>query len=374
MRSISEIEEYFRKRLQERTREDSLRTLDLLSGQIDFTSNDYLGLARESADDFNQLIPLKHGSGGSRLLAGNSELAEKLEDEIARFHNSESALLYTSGYAANIGLISCLAARNDTILYDDYVHASIRDGIRLSLAKSWSFRHNDPVDLQEKIQKAKGRIFIVVESIYSMGGDPAPLKEFAKIATAFKAGLIVDEAHATGICGEKGEGLVCALGIENLVLARVITFGKALGCHGAAVVSTELMIEYLVNFSRSFIYTTALPDFVLQTIRLHYQKMKSATDKREQLQNTIREFIHLAKELEVPVVHSEHPVQAIIIPGNKAAKSCAEFLRENGMEARAILSPTVPAGEERIRICLHSYNTTGEITYLLHHLKRWLHE
>ena len=374
MRSFPEIEEYFRMRLNERSREDALRTLEFSYDLIDFSSNDFLGLAKNSVDDFNALLPLKHGSGGSRLLTGNSKLTEQLESEIAAFHGSESALIFTSGYAANLGLISCIAGRNDTILYDEYVHASLRDGIRLSLAKSWSFTHNSTDSLREKIKRASGKIFIVVESLYSMGGEPSPLTSLVDIAREYNAGLIVDEAHATGIAGENGEGLVSELNLGDSILARVITFGKALGCHGAAVACSETLKEYLVNFSRPFIYTTALPDAVIQTIRLHYQKMKNVKDSRAHLYSLIKDFRQTADELGIPVLPSEYPIQSILIPGNTRVKKCSGFLRENGVEARAILSPTVPRDEERIRICIHSFNTRGEIIYLLHHVKKFLNE
>lgn len=358
-------------RLQQRRSVESLRSLTLGSG-IDFTSNDYLGLARceklrdRNARDFASLDVKTNGAGGSRLLSGNSKLAEELEAFIAAFHHTESALLFNSGYDANIGLYSAIATRHDTIFYDELSHASVIDGIRLSHATAYKFAHNDVAQLESKLQLAKGNVFIAVESLYSMDGDKAPLKELALLARKHGANLIVDEAHATGIFGENGRGLVNELGLEPYVFARVHTFGKALGVHGAAVVGPHVLRNILMNFARSFIYTTALPLHSLIAIRNAYHAAEQADEQRMRLARLIAHFCHAIHQFpDSKIFGNVSPIQSINIPGNHNARAVAAKLKLRGFDVRAILSPTVPAGTERLRICLHSFNTSSEIENLL---------
>lgn len=227
--------------LQQRREQHAFRQLRLQEQKTDFCSNDYLGLARsgrvqEDALTISRQLHQVHGSGGSRLLAGNYELAEKAEELLAAFHEAPAGLLYNSGYDANLGLFSCVPQKGDSIVYDQLIHASIRDGIRLSAAQSFSFRHNQLEDLQKKLENAANtRTFVAVESVYSMDGDLAPLVEIAALCRQYNAHLIVDEAHATGVIGNKGQGLVQALQLAGSCFARVHTFGKAVGCHGAVV-------------------------------------------------------------------------------------------------------------------------------------------
>jgi 8-amino-7-oxononanoate synthase len=208
-------EDFLQKKLHERKEQHAFRQLRLPDGKTDFYSNDYLGIVK------NHLLPppdagLASGSTGSRLLAGNYLLAEETERELAAFHQAEAALLFNSGYDANSGLLGCIPQRGDTIIYDSLSHASIRDGIRLSFAQSFSFAHNEVDDLKKKLAAAKGgHIFVVTESVFSMDGDEAPLKAMAALCHEYGAGLIVDEAHATGVVGKRGEGLVQQLGLER---------------------------------------------------------------------------------------------------------------------------------------------------------------
>lgn len=241
----SSIRHYILSRIQQRDADNNKRTLKLTNGLVDFTSNDYLGFAKDEAllelveKEFQELSSL--GSTGSRLLSGNSQYAEELETRIAAFHNAESALLLNSGFDANYGLLSSLPYRGSTIFYDELVHASIHDGIRASKADSVSFKHNDVADLEKALSLIEGLKYVVVESVYSMDGDFAPLAEIVALCEKYDAGLIVDEAHATGVIGKNGEGLVQHLGLQNKCLARVHTFGKALGAHGAVILgSTDL--------------------------------------------------------------------------------------------------------------------------------------
>ncbi len=196
------LSERLNEELEARKLSDAFRSLKLVQGKVDFSSNDYLGFAQDT--DLHKTILFeinklrKFGSTGSRLLTGNHSLTEQLEKEVTLFHDAESALFFNSGYEANSGLISTITKRNDTIIFDELCHASLREGIRLSNANSWSFKHNDLTDLELKLQKAEGEKFIVVESVYSMDGDICPLKEIVLFAEKYKANLILDEAHATG--------------------------------------------------------------------------------------------------------------------------------------------------------------------------------
>ncbi len=358
--------------LKEREQKGSLRELYVAEGLVDFASNDYLGFAAQQANDpdVHTLFPV--GATGSRLISGNSPLAEELESEIAHFHQAEAALLFTSGYSANVGLLASAPQRGDTILYDQLIHASLRDGIRLSPAHHFSFKHNDISHLQSRLEQSTGQVFIVVESLYSMDGDEAPLKEIAQLSRAYGAALIVDEAHATGVFGPKGEGLVVALGLQQEVWCRIHTFGKAMGAHGSAVVGPSYLRNYLINYARSFIYTTALPDSLLAVIQSRYRQLPD-TVFRAQLHRNISLFRTLAKEQlrQVPI-QGRGPIQSLIIGGNSSTKSLAQALVKEGLHVKAILHPTVPLGTERIRISLHAFNTDHEIRKLIGCLNRYI--
>ncbi|MBX2871900.1 MAG: aminotransferase class I/II-fold pyridoxal phosphate-dependent enzyme, partial [Saprospiraceae bacterium] len=286
------FEEYLRQRLAARKEENAFRSLQVNNHLIDFCSNDYLGLAKLPSQELASLPKsTAWGATGSRLISGHTPVAATLEEYLAAFHETEAALIYTSGYQANLGLLSCLTTRHDTIIYDQLIHASLREGIQLASAKSYNFRHNDLEDLQVKLQRASGRKLVVVESIYSMDGDAAPLPKMLAICQAMGAEVLVDEAHATGVFGSTGQGLVQALGLQDQVWARVHTFGKAVGAHGAVVVGSAVLREYLINFSRSFIYTTALPDSLLERIHWAYHKMATG-DQITLLRQRIDQFKH----------------------------------------------------------------------------------
>lgn len=356
-------ENFLQKKLQERREQDAFRTLKLPSGKTDLCSNDYLGIIHFGLLETSEAHWLRHGSGGSRLLAGNDALTESTEQQLASFHQAEAGLLYNSGYDANIGLLSAVPQRGDTVIYDHLSHASIRDGIRLSFAQSFSFRHNDLADLEKRLQAATGNVFVVTESVFSMDGDQAPLMEMAELCENYNAWLIVDEAHATGVIGERGEGLVQHLQLQDRIFARVVTFGKAVGCHGAIVLGSRLLRDYLINFSRSFIYTTALPQASIRAIRDAYALFPGMKKERALLASLIHTFQAARLSYEKLVSHT--PIQVVIVPGNEAVKAVAAHLQEAGMDVRPILYPTVPKGGERLRIVLHAFNTEGEVTKLV---------
>jgi len=355
--------------LEARRNNRSLRSLRPGLSGIDFCSNDYLGLARDArirdavARSLQREEPL--GATGSRLISGNSVAHEMLEADLARYHEAPAALLFNSGYSANTGLLSSVADRHDTILYDQLAHASIRDGLRLSRARSYGFAHNDLNELERKLQRAAGQIFIVLESIYSMDGDEAPLRAMVELAEAYGAALIVDEAHATGVIGPRGAGLVVAEGLAERVWARIHTFGKAVGGHGAVVLGPDYLRSYLLNFSRPFIYTTALPPHHLSGIREAYRIIGEGRLSGE-LKNKIDYFRnHLTDDLREHFIPSRSAIQSVIWPGNAEVKALAAGLNEAGFALYPVLHPTVPRGRERLRICLHTYNREEAILELI---------
>ncbi len=358
-------EEFLLQKLAERKKQNAFRQLSLPSGKIDFCSNDYLGIVRNRLLEEKggaSVLNYRHGSTGSRLLAGNSLLAEDTESFIASFHEAEAGLLFNSGYDANLGLLSSVPQRGDTILYDYLSHASLRDGIRLSFAQSFAFRHNDREDLEKRLRSATGTIFVVTESVFSMDGDTAPLEDIIQLCEKYKAQLIIDEAHATGITGANGEGLVQQLGLQSKCFARIHTFGKAVGCHGAIVLGSSLLRNYLVNFARPFIYSTALPESSIAAIRSAYEIFPGMSAERDHLQQLVNLFQQ--EPCQYKKLESVTPIQGVIIPGNDEVKRVAGQLQDAGLDVRPILYPTVPAGSERLRIVLHAFNSLQEVQQL----------
>lgn len=366
------IDERLSASLDKRIAEKTFRSLTLKSGLTDFSSNDYLGFAR-SPELKNKIKEYEvseryysNGSTGSRLLSGNSVFAEELEKFIAGYHNAEAALLFNSGYNANLGLFSALGRKGDIIIYDELIHASVHDGMRLSKAECKPFAHNNTVQLEALLKGTTAQVFVAVESVYSMDGDFAPLKEIADLCKKYNAALIVDEAHATGVFGKNGQGSICASGLENRVFARLITYGKAMGCHGAAVLGSTLLKNYILNFARSFIYTTAAPVNNLFAIKSAYDVLQQSEEKITALKNNISFFKSKIKTVDGINLHeSSSPIQSIIIPGNERVRNIATQIQSKGFDVRPLVSPTVPAGQERIRICLHAFNTEKEIEDLV---------
>lgn len=373
--------DYIIKKLNERTTDSNKRQLSINNCPIDFVSNDYLGLARNnelfeiiSKADYKGVIN-KNGSSGSRLLAGNSIHAQKLENKLAGIFKCEAALLFNSGYSANQAVISAVAQKGDTIIYDSYAHVCLKEGAWLSSAESISFLHNDLEDLELKLSGASREKFIVIESVYSMDGDIAPIKEIIKLSKKYKAQIIIDEAHGTGVIGKKGNGLVCDLGLENDFFARIYTFGKGMGVHGACVSGSQDLIDFLINFGRTFIYTTALPIHSVFSIDAAFNYLTNNIQLQNDLQTKIELFNKSFYELfdgiaGIVKVDSNTAIQPIIIPGNEKIKHIASKLQENGYDVRAILSPTVKAGSERLRISIHTHNTFDDIKGMLNCLKR----
>ncbi|MCO5935174.1 8-amino-7-oxononanoate synthase [Mucilaginibacter sp. RB4R14] len=370
-------EKYIQNRLDERKVLGTYRSLRTESDLVDFCSNDYLGFARYPAlkVSIQQEIdahPLNlNGATGSRLISGNITYTEELEQQIASFHKNEAGLLFNSGYDANVGLFSSLPQKGDTIIHDELIHASIIDGARLSHANRYTFRHNDLKSLQGKLKQAKGVCYVVIESIYSMDGDTPPIVEILKLTEQYSANLIVDEAHAVGLYPF---GLISHLGVQDKVFARVVTFGKALGCHGAIILGSNLLREYLINFSRAFIYTTAASFQQIAAVKMAYELLSKSSPEIEKLNCNINLFKQGIKQSETyPLLQSDSAIQCIILNNNERAKHAAQTLQNSGLDVRAILSPTVAKGAERIRICIHSYNTAEDINLLTSTINNIIH-
>lgn len=351
-------------KLNQRKSDHAFRELMIQGNKVDFFSNDYLGVAKLPFEG-----QMSYGSTGSRLISGNSKYTERLENYLANFYQQEAGLLFNSGYDANLAIYSCIPQKGDTVIYDELVHASIRDGIRLSLAKSFSFRHNDLEHLKERLKVAEGTIYVAVESIYSMDGDEAPLELLAELCLAKDLYLIVDEAHSGGLYGDGGNGLVAEKCLDQDVFCKLVTFGKAYGSHGAIVLSSAEVRDYLVNFARPFIYSTALSFHSQERIEFVVNKVAQMDSERKKLRENILFFKSEIQKKKVKCIDSNSPVQSIVIPGNEEAREIAALMQEAGFAVKAILSPTVPKGEERIRICLHSYNSHEEIKGLIECLK-----
>ncbi len=347
-----------------------LRSLVLPDSLIDFSSNDYLGFSRSASLTVIEK-ELRHGATGSRSISGNCKEAEEAEQKVAAFHGYEAALIFNSGYAANVGLFSCIASRGDTFISDEYIHASTIDGMRLSHAHRVKFKHNNLQDLELKLNEAVGTKFVSIESIYSMDGDEAPLVAISSLCKKYNALLIVDEAHALGVFGDKGDGLVCKYNLQDEVLACIYTFGKAAGLHGAAVAGNASMRKFLINKARSFIYSTAMPPPMYEQIKLAYDLLPTAS--RGKLFELITYFKNQARSLSaIEFLKSDSPIQGVVIGDNLKAKAMAQHLNTNGFFIRAILSPTVPVGKERLRICLHEFNSKQEIDELMSQIKIFL--
>lgn len=373
--AMASFQQFITQRLQNRKEENSLRSLTTQEGLIDFSSNDYLGLA-QSEDLFRLIqykiehLPHRNGATGSRLLSGNSSYTEQVEQTLAKIFNGEAALIFNSGYAANQGVLSSIPQKEDTIFYDELAHACIRDGARLSLAARFPFRHNDLNDLESKLKKTTGNIFIAVESIYSMDGDVCPLEALVILAEKYEATIILDEAHSTGVIGENGAGVAVSLGLESRIPIRIYTFGKGMGVHGACVVGSKLLTDYLINFARTFIFTTAMAPHSVASIACAFEFLNANIHLQKELNHRIQFFIAETEKQKVNRLSSSTQIQGIIIPGNDRIKKISNHLKNEGFDVRPILSPTVAKGSERIRICLHTFNTEEHIQQFVQHLSK----
>jgi 8-amino-7-oxononanoate synthase len=326
---------------------------------IDFTSNDYLGLANCDRIRIALLRAIErgvpHGAGGSRLLRGNHPEHERLEQEAAHFFKAERALLFGSGYAANTALLSALPQRDDLVVYDELIHASSHDGMKLGRAPKISFPHNDVTAAEGAIRAWRqsggaGRPWIVVESVYSMEGDRAPLKDLRALAISTDAFLIVDEAHATGVFGPDGRGLTTGLeGSDNVLVLH--TGGKALGSSGALVTGPSTLCDFLVNRARPFIFATAPPPLVAVALREALRIIREEPQRRTRLMQLV-DHAQGAITRQTSLPSDKSQILPVIIGESERALQIANQLQTAGFDVRAIRPPTVPQGTARLRISI----------------------
>ncbi|EPE04435.1 8-amino-7-oxononanoate synthase [Ophiostoma piceae UAMH 11346] len=376
--------------LASRARKSSLRALTVSPPtSVDFSSNDFLSLSTSIALHTSFLsnlrtAPARLGSGGSRLLDGNSAYAITLEADIAAFHGAETGCLFNAGFDANAGFFACVPQPDDVLVYDEAIHASVHEGMRLSRAGvRASFAHNNVGDLErvlgwvlagdERVKRGEKSVFVAVESLYSMDGDLAPLKEIVEVVErvlpAGNGKVVVDEAHSTGVYGERGRGVVCSLGLESRVFARLHTFGKALACNGAIMLCSPLTREYLINYARPLIYTTFMSYPSLVAIRTVYELMilGKTVAPVTHLWELVTHLHTILLALSLPPTHpvlripQQCPQSPIFFLMTPQPRSLARECQEAGFVVRAIVAPTVPVGAERVRVCLHAGNSFEEV-------------
>lgn len=322
---------------------------------LNLASNDYLGLATEGLVAGTHVEPglnnRQSGAGASRLIVGNDPIYEQFEHELAAFKGTESALIFSSGYMANTGVIPALVGRNDVVYSDRLNHASIVDGILLSRAKHVRFKHRDLDQLEHQLQKApKGcRKLLITDALFSMDGTIAPLQELVYLKEKYGAMLMVDEAHSGGIYGEAGQGLVHALNLQDQVEVQMGTFSKAYGGCGAYIAGDAVLTAYLVNRARTLIYNTALPPMVLHTVHANWLRAQQEKWRREQLIHQAAQFRKALQAVAFHTGESDSQIIPLMIGDNAQAVAFSEALQAVGIAAVAIRPPTVPAGEARIR-------------------------
>ena len=341
---------------------------------LNFCSNDYLGLAnhpdivsafKKAADEFGV------GSGGSHLVCGHSALHHRLEEQLAEFTGRPRALLFSTGYMANLGVVNALLGSGDHIFEDKLNHASLLDGGLLSGARFQRFLHNDIANLDSRLARVQedkngGRKLIAVDGVFSMDGDCAPLAELAQLAKKYKAWLMIDDAHGIGVLGKNGGG--CAehfqLDINQLPILMG-TLGKAFGTFGAFVAGSETLIETLIQFSRAYIYTTALPPAVAAATSKSLEIIQRETWRREHLQNLIAQFRRGAEQIGLQLFSSDTAIQPLLIVSAAEALRWSEALAVRGFWISAIRPPTVPANSSRLRITLSAAHSEKQIEQLL---------
>jgi 8-amino-7-oxononanoate synthase len=338
---------------------------------VDFSSNDYLGLAHHpaiAAAMSECAFRSGAGSAASHLVTGHGIEHERLEEELAAFTGRERALLFSTGYMANLGVIAALADRDDWVLLDRLSHASIIDGALLSGARFRRYRHADPDSAEHMLDEGADRAAVVAtDGVFSMDGDIAPLARLAKAAAARKAWLVVDDAHGVGVLGNNGRGSTEELSVDE-VPVLVGTLGKALGCFGAFVAGSRDLIEFLIQKARPYIYTTALPQPVAASARKALEIARREVWRREKVLALTARFRKAAREQGVPLLDSNTPIQPVMLGSSHTALQAQRQLLEEGFRVIAIRAPTVPQGSERLRVTLSAVHTEAQVDALLERL------
>jgi 8-amino-7-oxononanoate synthase len=341
---------------------------------LNLASNDYLGLNQQKVHFLDQL---QTGSTASRLIVGSDPIYREFERDFALYKGTESCLLFSSGYMANLGVISALMGRNDAVFSDRLNHASITDGIMLSRAEHRRYRHRDLEQLEELLSKAKPeqKKLIITDSIFSMDGDIAPLKALVELKNRYGAILMVDEAHSGGLYGNQGQGLACDLGLTDEIDIHMGTFSKAYGCYGAYIAGDSILIDYLINKARSFIYTTALPPMNIFAIEKNWNLVKTEQWRRDKLRKLCTDFREKLNNCGFSTGQSETQIIPLMIGDNHLAMEYSQRLRQEGIAAVAIRPPTVPEGTARIRFTLMSEHQIEDLDWavtVIEHIGREL--
>ena len=340
----------------------------LLDGQevINFSSNNYLGLANHPKLAAAAMMAIERygcGSGASRLISGNMTLHEELEARLAQFKNTDAALVFNSGFQANVGILSTLAGEGDVIVSDSLNHASIIDGCRLSKAKTLVYSHGDLDALETALKQAASarRRLIVTETIFSMDGDEAPLKDIVELAEKYHAMLMVDEAHGTGVFGANGAGVVAKLGLTSRVAVQMGTLGKALGGFGAYVAGSRALRDLLINRCRSFIFTTSLPPAVMAMALAAIDLVQTEPQRRDALQQNCQKLKLGLRRLGFELGKSESPILPLIVGDATRCMGLSAALLQRGVFAQGIRPPTVPLGTSRLRITVMATHSDEQI-------------
>ncbi|KAK2814503.1 hypothetical protein FQN49_008163 [Arthroderma sp. PD_2] len=397
----SNLQRSLKDALKKREAKGTLRSLKVVpTGAVDFSSNDFLSLSTNPSFRSRFLSNLARASSslplastGSRLLDGNSLYSEQLEEQIANFHNAPSGLIFNSGFDANSGVFACIPQLGDVIIYDELIHASVHDGMRLSRArKRAAFIHNSVEDFERVLEAeliedplllaGRRNVFVALESIYSMDGDFGPIREVLDVLEKKlphgNGHVMVDEAHATGVFGTHGAGVVQQLGVEDRILIRLHTFGKALASNGAIVLCSPLVREYLINYARPLIFTSALGMPSLAAVRTAYELMEEGYTRKLQLH--LQDLIHFFREklmqlssADTSILEAKHsPTSPIFSLQTKYPRELSKVCQDAGLMVRAIMPPTVKVGTQRVRVCLHSGNDMDQVLQLTRVIEKWV--
>jgi 8-amino-7-oxononanoate synthase len=351
---------------------------------LDFCSNDYLGLSRNPKLRAAILEKLEQAAGleevsspASRLLRGNTPRHQALEQRLSGFKGTEAALIFPTGYQTNIGILTALIGSEDRVLSDAQNHASIIDGLRLSGCQKIVFPHLDTEAVEEALSQphAEGKTFLVTESLFSMDGDIAPLETYAEFAKGNEAYLIVDDAHAVGVFGEeRGSGLTEHFGVEDRALAIVSTFGKAFGLFGAFVAGPQVLIDYLINRCRSFIFTTAVPPLLLYGVEAALDLLGAEPERRQRVCLLADQLRQRFKAAGLDTLESAGPIIPVVLGKSERAVAVAQRLQKKGFDVRAIRPPTVAPGTSRLRISVHADHTEQQIDQLAEAVAESVHK
>jgi len=341
---------------------------------LNFCSNDYLGLANDERIKQAAIAAIKEegfGAGAARLVCGNFASHRRLEEELACFKKTPRCLVFGSGYAANVGIISSLYGKDDVIFSDRLNHASIVDGIILSRAQLWRYPHNDMVALEERLKSASGfrKKLIVTDTVFSMDGDLAPLDRITALAKQYDCAVMVDEAHALGVLGEQGRGAVEHFMLEGKIDIQMGTLSKAAGGLGAYCCGSTELAEFLINKARSFIYTTALPPSVAATACMALKIIQNEPQRRARLWENARYFSQELRRLGFDTMASVTPIIPILVKDTKVAMSLSRQLFERGILVAAIRPPTVPEGRARLRVTVTAAHTREDFDTALEKIK-----